>query len=111
VRRENMLGRKSNKETGTSNQKKLSPRDVLIQKVEQIADGQQLLFQMPELYGGDIIIIELTPGYPSKGKKYSVVSTDPVGGKPGDKRRTLWDTDKPKVIADWILEKNGRQID
>jgi hypothetical protein len=105
-----MFGKKSKEKNGSSNQKKLSPRDALIQKIEQMANGQQLHFQMPELCGGDIIIVEMTPSYPSKGKKYSVVSTDPVNGKPGDKRRTLWGTDKPKVIADWILEKNGQQI-
>jgi hypothetical protein len=92
----------------TPKEKKSSPRDVLIKKIEQLSSGERICYQLPAMYGGDVVIIELNQGYPAKGRKYAVVSADLVDGKPGEKRRTLWDTDKPKVIADWILEKNAQ---
>jgi hypothetical protein len=114
-----MFGKKANNAVGGAEagkkaemkkEQKLSPHDALLKEIEQITNGQRIDFQLPALYGGDVIIIALNPDYPKKGRKYAVINTDLVDGKPGDKKRTLWETDKPKTIVNWLLEKGAQKI-
>jgi hypothetical protein len=96
--------------TETPNTNKLSPRDILLNKIEQLPQGGQLFYQLPPSSGGDVVIIEHNKDYPGKRRKYYVITTELVNDKPGEKRRLLFDNNKPKVIAGWLLEKSAKLI-
>jgi len=87
--------------------KKLSPREIIGNQIEQLGLGQSLSYRLPETYGGGLAVVELNPEYPGKGKKYVLKTDKIVEGKPAGKRSRLWDSDKPKDIAGWILDRNG----
>lgn len=109
-----MFGRKLMKGGGSSGvgarARPKSPRDVLIERIEQVTPGQEVAFRLPPIYGSDIIVVEANKDYPGKGHKFAVASADPVEGKPGPNRRHIWEADKAKPIADWILARNGEPI-
>ena len=87
--------------------KKLSPKDVMRQQIEQLSAEEVLRYKLPDTYGGGLAIVELNPKYPKKGKKY-IISTDKlIDGKPANKKSHLFDGDNPKGIANWILERAG----
>lgn len=87
--------------------KKLSPKEIVINQIEQLSPGQRLSYRLHETFGGGLGIIELNPNYPTKGKKY-ILSTDKiVDAKPAGKIQLVWDYNKPKDLADWIVERYG----
>jgi hypothetical protein len=56
-------------------------------------------------------IIELNPQYPGKKqKKYNINVADVVDNHPVDKGEKLWDTDKPKDIAAWVIQSHHKRI-
>lgn len=89
-------------------QKPQSPQAVLIQKIEQLGPGQQLMFRLAEMYGPEIIIVEVKKDYAGKGHKYAVLGSPPVDGKPGPKRNTIWETGNSKAIAAWLLGREAK---
>ena len=90
--------------------KKLSPKEIMINQIEQLSPGQSLTYQLAErLWAGfaGFIIVELNPQYPQKGRRY-IISTDKiVDGKPAGQKKRSWDSDKAKQVASWILEYQG----
>ena len=87
--------------------KELSPKEIMINQIEQLSPGQSISYRLPEIRGGGLAVVELNPQYPKKGKKF-IVSTDKiVEGKPAGKRLRLFDSDKPKDLAGWILGHGG----
>lgn len=100
------------KATESKPQKKLPPKEIIMNQVEQLGPGQSLTYQLGKyLWEGfaAFAIVELNPEYPAKGKgKKYILSTDKiVEGKPAGKRARFWDADKPKDIAGWLLERQG----
>lgn len=87
--------------------KKLSPKEIITSLIEQLQPGQSLSYRLAQVYGGELAIVELNPRYPEKGKKYTMTTEALVDGKPGGKRTRLWDADKPKHIASWIVDRQG----
>lgn len=87
---------------------KLSPKEIIGNQIEQLGPGQSLSYKVPEVWGGDFITVELNPQYPGKGKKYVLGTDKIVEGKPAGKRSRMWDSDKPKDIAGWIVERDGK---
>jgi hypothetical protein len=56
-------------------------------------------------------IIELNPQYPGKGqKKYNIFTADVVGTQPVDKGQRLWNSDKPKEIAKWVVQGHHKRL-
>lgn len=56
-------------------------------------------------------VIELNPAYPGKGqKKYNIYVTDVVDMQPVGKGAKLWNCDKPKEIADWVVQGHLKRI-
>jgi hypothetical protein len=56
-------------------------------------------------------IIELNPSYPGKGqKKYNIYVTDVVDMQPVGKGAKLWDSDKPKEIASWVIQGHCKRL-
>ncbi len=90
--------------------KKLSPKDILASQIEQLGPGQSIRHQLPEFYGGDLVIIEPNPNYPSKGRKYTMNIQKMVNGKPVGEANLFWESNKPRDIAAWIVDRNGALV-
>jgi len=110
-----MFGKKSKNSSAEAGSaipkaKAQSPRDILTDKLDQLTPGQQIIFHLPEMYGPEIIIVEAKKDYQGKGHRYGVIASTPVDGKPGPKRNTIWETGKPKAIADWLVVRNAQQL-
>lgn len=116
-----MFGKK--KETGVKPQeaktegqqpvkaKKLSPKDEIIQNIEQLHPGESLIYQLHEMWGAevkdDVAIIEVNPQHPLKGMKYRVNFDKLVDGKLAGTRTFFSESNKPKDLASWVLSNKG----
>lgn len=87
--------------------RKLSPKEIFANQIEQLKPGQSLSYRLPKIYGGDLAIVELNSRYPEKGKKYTMSMEALVDGKPGGEKTRLWDNDNPKAMATWIVDRQG----
>jgi len=87
--------------------KKLSPRDIMRQQIGQLTAGDVLRYGLPETYGGGLVIIEMNPKYPQKGRKYILSTEKLVDGKPTGKKSQLFDSNDPKGLANWVMERGG----
>jgi len=97
------------KKTGADvKEQKQSPRAALIDKIDQLAPGQQLMYRLAEMYGPEIIVVEVKEEFAGKGPKFSVLGVPPVDGKPGPKRNTIWETSKAKAVAIWLLGRDAK---
>ncbi len=90
-----------------SKEKKLSPKDIIASKVEQLSLGETVSYRLPEVYGGGLAVVELNVQYPEKGKKYFLSLEKMIDGKPAGKRSRLWESNKPKDLAGWIVDRSG----
>lgn len=88
---------------------KLSQKDIIANQIEQLGLGQSLGYKLPETFGGGLAVIELNPRYPTekRQKKYILSTEEIVDSKPAGKRRLLWDSDKPKELAAWVVDRQG----
>jgi len=87
--------------------KELSPKEIIINQIEQLGPRQSLTYQLAEYLMDRFAIVDLNPEYPGKGRKYIVSSDRMADGKPAGKKGRIWDSNKAKDIASWILEKQG----
>ena len=88
-------------------EKKLSPSDILVKQIEQLGPEQSISYRLPETFGGGLVVVELNPQYPKKGRKYILNTEKIVDGKPAGRRSHLWDSNKTGDIARWILDRMG----
>jgi len=89
----------------------LSPTEaqvnIIASQIEQLGPGQSLSYKLPESFGGELVVIELNPRYPDKERKY-ILSTDKiVDGEPAGKKSLLFGHDKPRVLARWVVDRDG----
>ena len=87
--------------------KKLSPKEIIINQIEQIGPERSLTYQLAEYLIDRFAIVELNPEYPAKGRKYIVSTGEIVDGKPAVKKGRIWDSNKAKDLASWILAREG----
>jgi hypothetical protein len=87
-------------------EKPKNPIAALTEQIDQMGPGQQLMFRLAEMYGPEIIIVEVKKDYAGKGHKYAVIGSPPVNGKPGPTRNTIWETSKAKAIAAWLVGRS-----
>lgn len=87
--------------------KRLSPKDIIASKVEQLSPEETITYRLPEVYGGGLAVVELNVQYPVKGKKYFLSLEKMIDGKPSGKRSRLWESNKPKDLAGWIVDRSG----
>jgi len=101
-----MFGR--DKDKSPDKEKKLSPKDMMAQKMEELETGKELMFKLGQIYVKPYITVLHNPEHPGKGKKF-ITYQDGVGsdGKPAGKRGQFWETDKSRDIASWIMEREG----
>ncbi len=105
-----MFGKKSKDDaSGPGSAKPKKPRDVLTEEIDRLAPGQQLLFRLPEMYGPEIIIVEVKKDFEGKGPRFSVIGSPPVDGKPGPIRNTIFQLSKAKAIADWLIMRSAQK--
>jgi len=95
------------KEAKPQKAKKLSPKEIMINQIEQLGPGQSVSYRLPETYGGGLAVVELNSQYPTKGRMYILSTEKIVGGKPARQRSRLWDSNKAKDMAGWIIDRGG----
>jgi hypothetical protein len=92
-------------------EKEKSPRDLLIEKIEQMTPGQEYWYRLSPMYGKDIIVVFANKNYPGKRiSRFAVQGADEVNGKPGPHRRTYWESNKAKPIALWLIGRTAEPI-
>ncbi|NWG03364.1 MAG: hypothetical protein HXY44_10980, partial [Syntrophaceae bacterium] len=80
-------------------------REEIISRMEQLKDGESLKFNIPEIFGGGVAIIELNPKRSEKGGKKYLLTL-----KEGDEVKPYWDTNKAKDLAKWVADRLGDLI-
>ncbi len=88
-------------------EKAKNPVAALIEQIDQLGPGQQLMFRLAEMYGPEIILVEVKKDYAGKGPKFSVIGAPPVDGRPGAARHTIWETGHAKAIAKWLVGRES----
>ncbi len=77
---------------------KLSQDDI-IDRMEELKEGESLKFNIPEIFGGGVAIIGFNPQ--KGGKKYLLQLENGGSASP------YWDTNKPKDLAKWVADRQG----
>jgi hypothetical protein len=77
---------------------KLSQEDI-IDRMEELKEGESLKFNIPEIFGGGIAIIGFNPQ--KGGKKYLLQLGNGGNASP------YWDTNKAKDLAKWVADRLG----
>lgn len=95
------------KKTGTGSTKELTKRDVIAEQIEKLNSGQTFSYITSGWSSAHLIVIELNPRYPKKGKKYLVSIEELADGKPSGQRQLVGDSNKPGDVAGWITESKG----
>ncbi|MEW6142071.1 MAG: hypothetical protein AB1597_02800 [Chloroflexota bacterium] len=87
----------------------VSPKDALISEIEGLTTGQAIRYRLTDTFGGGLAVIGLNPEYPAKGARYVLCTEALANEKPSGNKRTLFDTNKAKLLADWIFDRNGQR--
>jgi len=88
--------------------RKLSPKDLVAQEIDQIAPGNALVFKLGVTYIKPYITVVRSPEYPGKGKKFSVLQDGKdADGNPANKAGKFWDTNDAREIAGWLIDREG----
>ncbi|MDD5127543.1 MAG: hypothetical protein PHR43_05565 [Dehalococcoidales bacterium] len=96
---------------GKGGEKKASPREELRLKIEALASDGAISYALPDTFGGGLAVVHLNPDYPNKGKKFVMSLESLENGKPSGKRRYLWDSNKAKDLADWVMDRLGKPFE
>jgi len=88
---------------------RVSSKEALISEIEGLTAGQAIRYRLTDTFGGGLAVIELNPQYPGKGAKYILSTEALVAEKPSGNKRTLFDTNKAKLLADWMFDRNGER--
>lgn len=95
------------KKTG---EKKLSPKDIIINQIDALTEGQSVLYKLPEIYWsglGGFIIIERNDQKSIKSKPFAAFADEIKDGTPVGKKKRLWEFNVAREMASWIIERNG----
>lgn len=88
--------------------RELSQKDIIANQIERLGLGQSLSYKLSENCGGGLAVIELNPRYPEKRQRKYILSTDKiVDGEPAGKKYLLFGHDNPKVLAGWVVDRQG----
>lgn len=91
-------------------EKKLSPKDILINQIDALTEGQGVLYKLPEIYWtglGGFIIIERNSQKDEKSKPFVAFTDEIKDGTPVGKKKRLWEFNYAREMASWILERGG----
>lgn len=97
------------KKTAPIKAKKLTQREI-ISHIDGLSTGELVTYRLPEVYGGQVAIVEFNTAYPWRGSKYTLNTQALVDGKPvGEKERVL-DSNEAKDIAAWLSQRRGKLL-
>ncbi len=90
----------------------------MLQKIQALSEpGSTVFFYQSSgpAVGGPLgrgaAVVQLNPNYPGKkAKKYIVYTNNVVGTEPSAKGNKLFDSDKPKEIAKWIMQGHNKRM-
>ena len=88
------------------------------QKIEALSEPSSTVFfyqATGPAHGGPLgmgaAVIELNPNYPAKkGKKYIIYTANVINMQPIGKGQKLYDSDKPKEIAEWVAQGHKKRM-
>ena len=84
--------------------RKLTPSDVMIQQLDSLETGKEMIFKLGQIYVKPYISVARN----ATGKKFSVYQDGmDAAGNPAGKRGKFWDADHAKDIVHWIIEREG----
>ena len=87
--------------------KKLTRKEIL-SHIERLSAGESVSYRLPEVYGGQLAVVEFSTEFPWRGSKYRLSIQTLIDGKPvGEKERVL-ETDEAKDLAAWLSERRGK---
>jgi len=95
---------------GKPQAKPKSPREQMLEALEGLAPGTEMSFRLAEMYGPEIIVVAAGKEYPANGHRFAVLGAPPVDGKPGPRRNTIWEANKVKPVADWLLLRSAIRL-
>ena len=85
-------------------EKKVSPKDQMMEQMNQIEPGKEITYRLGPIYVKPFIAVVRN----EKGKRFSVFQDGPnAEGVPAGNRGKFWDTNDPKEIASWVLGRGG----
>ena len=91
-------------------EKKLSPKDIVINQIDALTPGQCAMYKLPEIYWtglGGFIVIERNAQQTEKSKPVVAFTDEIKEGKPVGKKKRLWEFNQAREMASWIIERNG----
>jgi len=91
-------------------EKKLSPKDIIINQIDALTPGQGVLYKLPEIYWtglGGFILIERNGQQTEKAKPFVAFTDEIKDGAPVGKKKRLWEFNMAREMASWIIERNG----
>jgi len=95
-------------------EKKLSPKEIIANQIDQLAETKSLSYKLPEVYWtglGGFVYIETNPKFgEKKERKYLSFTDTVVDGKPAGKRRQLWAFDSSREMAAWLIERGAELL-
>ena len=89
--------------------KRLTQREI-IGYIEQLSTGESVSYRLPEVYGGQVVVLEFNTGYPWRGSKYGLSIQTLVDGKPGAEKGLVLESDEAKDIAAWLLKRRAKLL-
>ncbi len=95
------------KKTG---EKKLSPKDIIINQIDVLTEGQSAVYKLPEIYWtglGGFIVIERNSQKGEKSKPFVAFTDEIKDGAPVGKKKRLWEFNYAREMASWIIERGG----
>lgn len=91
-------------------EKKLSPKDLIINQIDALTLGQSLVYKLPEIYWtglGGFIIIERNGHQTEKSKPFVAFTDEIKDGAPVGKKKRLWEFNYAREMASWVVERTG----
>jgi len=89
--------------------KKLTQREI-ISHIEQLSPGESVRYRLPEVYGGQVAVVEFNTEYPWRGSKYGLSIQTLVDAKPVVKKERVLESDEAKDIAAWLSQRRGKPL-
>jgi hypothetical protein len=90
----------------------------ILRKIQALSESSSTVFfyqSSGPAVGGPLgrgtAVVQLNPNYPGKkAKKYIIYTTNVVGMEPSAKCNKLFDSDKPKEIANWVAQGHHKRM-
>ena len=91
----------------TRRTKRLKQREI-IGHIDQLSAGESVSYRLPEVYGGQVAVVEFNTEYPWRGSKYRLSIQTLIDGKPAGEKERVLETDEAKDLAAWLSERRGK---